>query len=135
MPSGTAAHAGHARRAGLAQALRLCVEGLGWPVSGASSDEVAFLKTSGAVIALYPRHLLAADAFPGFALAHNVASKELVDQVLATAVDACGRLVKPGVDALWGGYSGYFADPEGNLWEVAFNPFMPINADGHIQLP
>ncbi len=112
-------------------------------MSSASADEVAFLRTAGIVLALYPRHLLAEDAgissegegFPGFALAHNVASKELVDQALASAVEAGGRLVKPAVDVFWGGYSGYFADPEGFLWEVAWNPGWPLRPDGSVVLP
>jgi uncharacterized protein len=77
--------------------------------------------------------LLAADAgvppagsgFPGFALAHNVRSIGEVDQVINVAVTAGARLVKPPQRAEWGGYSGYFADPDGFLWEVAWNPAFP----------
>ena len=130
----------------LAQSLRFYRDGLGWPMSSAGGDDVAFFNTGGAVIALYARQLLAedaslpldaasADAFPGFALAHNVASKDLVDEVLAAAVDAGARLVKPAVDVFWGGYSGYFADPDGFLWEVAWNPGWPLRPDGTVMLP
>lgn len=115
---------------------------LGWPVASEATD-VAFLRTGGVILALYPRHLLAEDAgvpaegsgFPGFALAHNVASKELVDHVIGTAVEAGARLVKPPVDVFWGGYSGYFADPDGFLWEVAWNPAWSSEPDGSAQPP
>jgi uncharacterized glyoxalase superfamily protein PhnB len=83
---------------------------------------------------LYPREKLAEDAtvpaegggFHGFTLAHNAASKAEVDAVLAFAQKAGATLIKPGQDVFWGGYSGYFADPDGFLWEVAWNPFMDL---------
>jgi uncharacterized protein len=96
--------------------------------------EVSFFEMGRTWLALYPRHLLAADAgvendapshFPGFALAHNVASADEVDQLLAQINAAGGRIIKPGTPADWGGYSGYFADPDGFLWEVAWNPHFP----------
>lgn len=95
--------------------------------------EVAFFEMGQTWLALFPRHLLAADAgvpvegsgFPGFALAHNVRSSEAVDQLLAEAARGGGRLVKAGHKTDWGGYSGYFADPDGFLWEVAWNPDFP----------
>ncbi|HSU82010.1 MAG TPA: VOC family protein, partial [Thermoanaerobaculia bacterium] len=84
-------------------------------------------------LSLFPREDLAADAgvpaegsgFPGFALAHNVRSMEEVDRLLAEAAAGGGRIVKPGHDTDWGGYVGYFADPDGFLWEVAWNPKFP----------
>jgi uncharacterized glyoxalase superfamily protein PhnB len=69
------------------------------------------------------------------ALAHNVARREDVDAVLAQAVAAGATLIKPGQDVFWGGYSGYFADPEGHLWEVAWNPHVPFGPDGSLQFP
>jgi uncharacterized protein len=127
----------------LARARRFYHEGLGWPLSSASTDDVAFLRTGGTVLALWSREDLAADAgvpsagsgFPGISLAHNVASKELVDAALAEAVAAGGTLVKAGGDVFWGGYTGYFVDPEGYLWEVAWNPGWPLGPDGLLQLP
>jgi uncharacterized protein len=69
------------------------------------------------------------------ALAMNVGSPEEVDAVLASAAEAGGRVTSSAAEADWGGYSGYFADPDGHLWEVAHNPAFPLLADGRIQLP
>jgi catechol 2,3-dioxygenase-like lactoylglutathione lyase family enzyme len=94
---------------------------------------VAFFELGKTWLALYPRHLLAADArvpavgsgFAGFTLAHNVRSEADVDRLLREVADAGGRIAKPAERAEWGGYSGYFADPDGFLWEVAWNPDFP----------
>ncbi|OSM07209.1 putative Glyoxalase/bleomycin resistance protein/dioxygenase [Magnetofaba australis IT-1] len=69
------------------------------------------------------------------ALARNELSKEAVDRVMAQAKAAGATIVRPAQDVFWGGYSGYFADPDGHLWEVAWNPFFPVNADGSLALP
>ncbi|MEX2175785.1 MAG: VOC family protein [Pirellulaceae bacterium] len=98
-----------------------------------SPSTVAFFEMGKTWLALFPREALAADAgisatgsgFAGIALAHNVAAKEEVDALLAQATAGGGRLVKAGHVAEWGGYSGYFADPDGFLWEVAWNPDFP----------
>ena len=128
----------------LERALRFYRDGLGWPVSSASVEGVvAFFRTGGTVLALWSRTALAEDAhlppegsgFGGIALAHNVRTREAVDAVLAEAVAAGGRVLKPGTEAEWGGYSGYFADPDGYPWEVAWNPGFPFAADGSLQLP
>jgi len=95
--------------------------------------EVAFFEMGKTWLALYPRELLAADAgvpaegsgFPRFTLAHNVRSEAEVDRLLDEVAAAGGRIVKPGQRASWGGYTGYFADPDGFLWEVAWNPNFP----------
>lgn len=95
--------------------------------------EVAFFEMGRTWLSLYSREALAADAgvspegsgFPGFALAHNVRSPEEVDALLAEVAAAGGRVVKEGAEAYWGGYFGYFADPDGFLWEVAWNPHFP----------
>ena len=73
--------------------------------------------------------------FSGVALAHNVRSEAEVEAVLAEAAAAGGRVIKPAQRAFWGGYSGYFSDPDGHLWEVAHNPGFPLDAEGRIQLP
>jgi uncharacterized protein len=94
-------------------------------------------------LALYRREELAKDAnvaadghgFCGIALAYNARDRREVDSVLAEAVAAGASLLKPAQDAFWGGYSGYFADPDGFVWEVAWNPFFPIAEDGSIRIP
>ncbi len=114
----------------VARAARFYEAGLGLPRKPVEAEDVAFFPLAGTWLAVYARAALAADAgvngdgrgFPGFALAHNVASREAVDAVLAQAQAAGARRVRPAADAFWGGYSGYFADPDGYLWEVAWNP-------------
>ncbi len=118
-------------------------DGLGWPVSGASAEDVAFLRTGGVVLSLYLRDKLAEDArvdpegagFRGITLAHNVCEREDVDRALETAVAVGARLIKPAEDAFWGGRNGYFADPDGHLWEVAWNPGFPLGPGGYPELP
>ena len=98
-----------------------------------SPPTVSFFELGKTWLALYPRQLLAADAgvprdgsgFAGFALAHNVRSEAEADRLLQDAAAAGGRIVKPGQPTDWGGYAGYFADPDGFLWEVACNPRFP----------
>lgn len=122
---------------------RAFYEKLGFKASSASQPSVTFLSAGGVVLSLYGRAALAADAhaddtasgFSGVTLAHNVATETDVDAVLAHAV-ACGAsLRKPAEKVFWGGYSGYFADPDGHLWEVAHNPFFPMNELGQVTLP
>ncbi|WP_431686047.1 VOC family protein [Hahella sp. NBU794] len=105
-------------------------KGLGLPKMPMESANVAFFTLNGTWLGLYPRHLLAEDAtvpdngsgFKGVTLAHNLASKEEVDAQIQQAVEVGAKLVKPAEDTFWGGYSGYFADPDGHLWEIAWNP-------------
>jgi catechol 2,3-dioxygenase-like lactoylglutathione lyase family enzyme len=95
---------------------------------------IAFFELKGTWLALFPREELAADAtvdaggtgFRGFTLAHNVRSKTEVDAALQEAEVAGATIIKPAQDVFWGGYSGYFADPDGYLWEVAWNPHFSI---------
>jgi catechol 2,3-dioxygenase-like lactoylglutathione lyase family enzyme len=98
-----------------------------------SPPSIVFFELGKTWLALYSRDLLAADAgvsssgsgFAGFTLAHNVHSETAVYQLLAHVSSAGSRIVKPAQRADWGGYSGYFADPDGFLWEVAWNPHFP----------
>jgi catechol 2,3-dioxygenase-like lactoylglutathione lyase family enzyme len=126
----------------LKRAVAFYQDGLGWPLSGASVEgEVAFFRTGGAVLALFSRKTLAKDAnvdaegsgFSGFTLAHNVAEREEVDSVLEEAISAGATIVKEAQEVFFG-RSGYFADPEGYLWEVAWNPSFPLSEDGSIEL-
>lgn len=129
--------------ADLAHSRRFYESGLGWTASGASTPEVVFFQLGGVALALYGRAALAAEAGltapdgtpSGAALAHNVRSRAEVDAVLDEAAAAGGRLLKPGREQPWGGYAGYFADPDGHLWEVAWNPHFPLDADGKVHLP
>ena len=115
----------------LARAVAFYEKGLGLP-RVESPESIAFFDMGGTMLSLYPREKLAEDisvsaegsGFPGFTLAHNVASPEAVDAVLQEAVAAGATLIKPGQKVFWGGYSGYFADPDGFYWEVAWNPFL-----------
>ncbi len=116
---------------------------LGYGASSASNEHITFFKAGGVVLALFERAHLADDAavadkptgFSGVTVARNMPSPEAVDAALAEAVAAGGKLLKPGQKVFWGGYSGYFADPDGHLWEVAHNPFAPLNKMGGIELP
>lgn len=115
----------------MAKAVTFYRDGLGFPQME-SPPSVAFFTLNGSWLGLYGHDELAEDAsvsaagsgFKGFALAHNVASEAEVDQVLAQAVAAGATLTKPAQKTFWGGYSGYFQDPDGHLWEVAHNPFF-----------
>lgn len=127
--------------ADLERSRRFYVEGMGW-WPGFASEEVVFFQAGGMVLALFPRAALAADAgLPatepragGIALAHNVRSREEVDRVLAEAAAAGAVILRPAEDAAWGGYSGYFTDPDGHPWEIAWNPHWTIEADGSVRL-
>lgn len=122
---------------------RAFYERMGFTASSASNPQVTFLDAGGLVLALWSRSDLAADAgirddgsgFAGISLAHNVGSPAEVDRVLAEAAQAGATPVKPGHATFWGGYSGYFGDPDGYLWEVAHNPFWPIDVEGRLVLP
>ncbi len=104
-------------------------DGLGLPIEN-DGQGIAFFAFEGTKLALYPRDKLAEDAtvdssgsgFSGITLSHNVRTKEEVDAVLRLAASVGGRIVKPAQEVFWGGYSGYFEDPDGHLWEVAWNP-------------
>ncbi|HUB19352.1 MAG TPA: VOC family protein [Acidobacteriaceae bacterium] len=125
---------------------------LGWRESSAGNEAIAFFQSGGMILALYPRAELAKDAlvseenpaagpdtaspaFAGFTLSYNARTRTEVDQVLTEAKAAGAKILKPAQEAFWGGYSGYFADPDHFAWEVAWNPSFPIAEDGAIHLP
>ncbi len=118
-------------------------EKLGWVRSKASQDAVTFIQLKGTVLGLFGRGSLAEDAgventprgFSGVTLAHNLPSQADVDVVYDFALSCGATPVKKPQKVFWGGYSGYFADPDGHLWEVAHNPFFEMDADGHLVLP
>lgn len=122
---------------------RAFYDGLGFKASPASQASVVFYDAGGAVLALWGRAALAEDAgipdtptgFPGISLAWNVTAEPDVARALERAV-ACGAaLLKPAHKTFWGGTSGYFSDPDGHIWEVAHNPFWPLDARGLVELP
>ena len=120
----------------LEKSVRFYRDGLGWKTEGIVGKEfehgaVAFFDLqAGLRLALWPRKSLAHDAgIPAtprsateFSVGHNVGSKEEVDAAMARAKKAGAAIIKPAHDTFWGGYAGYFADPDGHLWEVAWNP-------------
>lgn len=115
----------------LAVSIQFYQDGLGFPKME-SPPTVAFFTLNGTWLSLYGRDALAEDAtvspegggFPGFTLAHNLASEAEVDRVVAEAVAAGATLVKSPQPVFWGGYSGYVSDPDGYLWEIAYNPYF-----------
>jgi hypothetical protein len=118
-------------------------ERLGWQRAIRDAPGVAFFQTGGMALALWPREEMVKDAgiaddgrgFAGICLAYNTHSRKEVDTVLEEAVAAGATLVKPGTDVFWGGYVGYFRDPDGYLWEAAWNPGFPLDEDGALRLP
>jgi len=116
--------------ADLPRAIAFYQQGLGLPRFDFPSEQIAFFQLHGTWLALFPRAALAADigvpaapaGFAGITLAHNVASRTEADQVYAEALAAGARAVKPPQETSWGGYSGYFSDPDGHYWEVAHVP-------------
>lgn len=118
-------------------------ESLGWRRSSASQSTVTFFSMQGSVLGLFGRQSLADDAdvssdgggFRAVTLALNCASVAEVDDVVEQWLAAGALLVKAPEEVFWGGYSGYVADPDGHLWEIAHNPYAPNDRDGRMQLP
>jgi len=119
----------------LRKSLHFYHDGLGFPLHNYKEDEgIAVFKLEGSWLAIYPSDELAADAtvppegtgFRKITLAQNVATKAEVDAVVNLAVEKGAKLIKKPQEVFWGGYSGYFADPDGHLWEVAYNPFTDL---------
>lgn len=109
----------------------------------ASQESVSFFRAGSVVLALWSREAQKEDAAAGelwtgnggIVLAQNLASEAEVDAMMARAEAAGARMLKPAAKTFWGGYNGCFADADGHVWEAAFNPFWPLDADGRIQLP
>ena len=108
-----------------------------------SQEQVSFFRAGGIVLSLWDRKEQIQDAKAGtlwdgnggIVVAQNVASEAEVDAVLAKAKSAGARILKPGTKTFWGGYNGYFADPDGHLWEIAHNPHWQLDSDGQLVLP
>jgi predicted lactoylglutathione lyase len=121
---------------------RAFYEQLGWV--GQEVQETVFVQAGGLALVLWSREKLAddgaiadegTDGFGGIVLAHNVRSNEEVDEIIATAEAAGATVTKPAAATFYGGYSGYFTDPDGHAWEIAHNPGFPLAADGSIEIP
>ncbi len=116
---------------------------LGWTTKSKLKDGVIFFPLNGVILGLFPKSELAKDAqvaadgsgFPGFSLAHNAKTKAEVDAIFADLKRKGVTIMKLPHDVFWGGYSGYFADPDGYLWEVAWNPHWKLDEEGRVMLP
>lgn len=119
-------------------------EAMGWKAHPAEEgeDSVAFYQLNGLALGLYPRKMLAEDGnlgepqsgFGGITLAFNTRSKDEVHTVIDEARAAGGTVTKEPQDVFWGGYHAYFTDPDGHAWEVAWNPYFPIDDKGNMSL-
>ena len=118
-------------------------ERLGLTKSKESQESVSFFQAGPVVLALWGRDAQRNDAEAaavwtgngGIVVAQNVTSEDAVDVMMARAEASGGRVLKPAAKTFWGGYNGYFADPDGHVWEVAFNPFWELDEDSRIKLP
>ena len=128
--------------ADLARALEFYEDGLGWKRSAASQGDIVFFQLGGIVLALYPREKLAEDVevspegsgFSGITLAYNAKSASEVDEVMKRVEELGATIVKPAQKVFWGGYSGYFKDRDGHLFEVAHNPFVEFDAQDNLMM-
>jgi catechol 2,3-dioxygenase-like lactoylglutathione lyase family enzyme len=130
--------------ADLERSFKFYSAGLGLPTNWRPEKGVIFFQTSGTTLALYPMEKLAEDIgehfqgasikFGGVTLAHNTRTQGEVDLLLMKAKKAGAKILKAGAPTFWGGYSGYFSDPDGHVWEVAYGAF-PLNEDGSLQIP
>ncbi|MGC4857797.1 VOC family protein [Micromonospora sp. DT41] len=114
-------------------------EQLGW--RGQEVEETVFFQAGGLALVLWSRDKLAADAGitdPGtgaMTLAQNVRSRAEVDELIATAIEAGAEVTQPARETFYGGYAGCFADPDGHVWEIAWNPGFPLGPDGALTVP
>ncbi len=124
------------------KSLNFYEKGLGWKKSDKSMDGLALFDLGGIILALHPRHELAADTtlayqpseFSGMTISYNAKSEKEVDDVLAQVKKLGAKIIKPAQKVYWGGYSGYFKDLDGHLFEVAYNPFWPLDEKDNVVL-
>jgi catechol 2,3-dioxygenase-like lactoylglutathione lyase family enzyme len=121
---------------------RTFYERLGW--RGQEIEETVFFQAGGLAVVLWGRDKVAGDAgledggtdgFGGMTLAHNVRSRAEVDEVLAEAANAGAEITRAASETFYGGYAGFFTDPDGHVWEIAYNPGFPLDRDGAITIP
>lgn len=114
-------------------------EKFGWKKMKASNENISFFQLNGMLLSLYPKGKLAEDAgvdeagtgFKGFSLAYNTRTKEEVDLLIIKLESSGVKIVKKPEDVFWGGYSSYIADPDENLWEIVYNPFLRLDEAGN----
>ncbi|WP_242156551.1 VOC family protein [Aestuariivivens sediminis] len=119
---------------------RFYEEKFGWKKLDSSNDSITFFQLNGILLSLYPREKLAEDAtvssegkgFKGYTLAFNTRTKEEVDDLIAALEAKEVKIIKRPEEVFWGGYSSYIADPDNNLWEIAYNPFLPLDEKGNV---
>lgn len=112
----------------------------GWTPLPSSNDDIVFFQLNGIQLALFPEHALAAEAgisplgtgFKKFSLAHNLRSEKEVDELIKELSNKGAKIIKSPQKVFWGGYSSYVEDPDGNLWEFAYNPFMQLDERGNV---
>jgi len=125
------------------RSLNFYEKGLGWKKSSASQENIAFFSLGGVILGIYPRKELAEDitikpagsGFSGITLAYNSKSEKEVDDVLKEVEKLGAIILKPAQKVFWGGYSGYFKDLDGHIFEVAFNPFWEFDEKDNLILP
>lgn len=111
----------------------------GWTKLPSSNEGITFIQLNGILLSLYPKGKLAEDAgvspegtgFKAFSLAYNTRTREEVDEVFVELKQKGVKIVKEPEEVFWGGYSGYIADPDDNLWEIAFNPYLSLDEMGN----
>lgn len=127
----------------LARARAFYCDGLGWKPSPASTESIVFIQAGALALALFPWDFLAEDAnlqpgsdgFRGVTLAYNTRTREEVDELMRLAAASGGRGMRPAAETPWGGYAGYFADPDAHLWEAVWNPHFELGPGGELILP
>ena len=127
----------------LVASLQFYKEVMGWTPASVSNENICFFQIGGLVLSLYPKALLAQDAcvegkgqgFSGMTISHNVSTKQEVDVILRNVQQKGAMILKPAQEVFWGGYSGYFQDPDGYVFEVAWNPFWTLTRGGEVILP
>jgi uncharacterized protein len=124
----------------LARSTAFYTDVFGWKSSESSNDNITFFHLNGIVLALFSASALAEDAgvnangtgFRKFSLAHNLRSEKEVDDLISSLRSKGVKVVKKPQKVFWGGYSSYIADPDDNLWEIAFNPFLELDKNGNV---
>ena len=114
---------------------------LDWKRTDTGNDNIVFFQLNGMLLALYGIGELAKDAtvdpsgngFKGFTLAYNARSEKEVDDIISGLRQKGVKILKDPQKVFWGGYSSYFSDPDGNLWEVAYNPYLTLDESGNIK--